>query len=351
MVDRFDKERHDGMGSFDLPEFKSTLMKVQALMTETNGEAWGSVFAENHDQPRSLRRFATDDPNMWPKNAKLLAMLWATLSGTLFLYQGQEIGMRNIPGHWQEDKFRDVDATKFIENHMAKLQYDGWKTTEYQRYVDQIKWHYDRDVSMADAERHLQLKYPHDQDWEDVVIGGLHNVGRDNSRTPMQWNASQNAGFTQPDAEPWIGVNDNKKELNVAAQIADDDSALHFWEKMIRVRKQHKDVFIHGVFECLAYLDKHTFEYTKKSPSGKVAFVALNFSDERQPVGDLQAIFGAQVPTLLAWNANSIPTDLQSPLEAWEGRVYLGESVQQSVQGATDGHIDDGLRDMPVTLM
>lgn len=128
----------------ELPEMKKALLKTQRLLERP--DTWTTVFAENHDQGRSLSRFATDDPNYRVKAGKLMAIMLTTLSGTLFLYQGQEIGMTNIPPEWGPEELRDVAALN---------------------YLDEMK-----------------KKHPSDEDMSKAAMAGIQRVGRDNARTP-----------------------------------------------------------------------------------------------------------------------------------------------------------------------
>jgi oligo-1,6-glucosidase len=129
-----------------LPEFKKAVLKAQEFLKQN---AWTTVFAENHDQGRSLSRFATDDPRYRVKAGKMFAILLATLSGTLFIYQGQEIGMVNIPKDWGRDALRDIDAVNYWEE--------------------------------------MKRKYPDDERMLGEALAGIQRVGRDNARTPGKY--------------------------------------------------------------------------------------------------------------------------------------------------------------------
>lgn len=128
----------------ELPEVKRAILKTQRLLQRP--DAWTSVFAENHDQGRSLSRFATDDPKYRVKAGKLMAIMLATLSGTLFLYQGQEIGMVNIPKDWGPKEVRDVAALNYLDE--------------------------------------MRQKFPGDEEMLKAAMAGIQRVGRDNARTP-----------------------------------------------------------------------------------------------------------------------------------------------------------------------
>jgi alpha-glucosidase len=127
-----------------LPEMKKAILRTQRLLARP--DAWTSVFAENHDQGRSLSRFATDDPKYRVKAAKLMAIMLATLSGTLFLYQGQEIGMVNTPKNWGPEELRDIASLNYLSE--------------------------------------MEKKYPGDKEMSKAAMAGIQRVGRDNARTP-----------------------------------------------------------------------------------------------------------------------------------------------------------------------
>ena len=129
-----------------LPELKQSILKPQNFLKTP--DAWTTVFVENHDQGRSLSRFATDDPKYRVKAGKMLAIMLSTLSGTLFIYQGQEIGMVNIPKDWGPEEIRDVAAMNYWQG--------------------------------------MKEKYPSDEKMLNEALLGIQRVGRDNARTPSQ---------------------------------------------------------------------------------------------------------------------------------------------------------------------
>jgi oligo-1,6-glucosidase len=224
-----------------LPELKKAVMKVQNVLRAK--DVWVTVFAENHDQGRSLSRFATDSPTFREKAAKLLAMMLSTLSGTLFLYQGQEIGMVNCPSSWGAEELRDISAIQYLKE--------------------------------------MEELHPDDTKMQAAALAGLQRVGRDNARTPMQWSAKENAGFTT--GKPWIRVHDNYKEVNVAAQLDDADSVLRFWKRMTGLRKEYRDLLIYGQTEVDDMENLETFTYTK-TYGEQIAVVVLNFGEGEQDV-------------------------------------------------------------------
>lgn len=182
--------------SIDIAALKRILTEWQNSL---EGIGWNALFMENHDQPRSVSVWGNDG-NSLKESAKALAVVYFLMKGTPFIYQGQEIGMTNVAFPSIED-YDDVAMKRLYDIETAK----GASHEEVMKIV-----------------------------WKQ---------GRDNSRTPMQWNASPHAGFS--DAKPWIGVNDNYTWLNAEAQINDNTSVYHFYKNLIKLRQTY-DVFIYG---------------------------------------------------------------------------------------------------------
>ena len=274
--------KHEITG-YRLPELKTALKKTQDLTANTKG--WSTIFAENHDLPRSVSRHALSrdgptDPKYHDKAAKVLAMLLGTLSGTLFVYQGQEIGMTNIPESWGPEDLRDIAAINY------------WND--------------------------MKARYPGDREILRRAWLGIVAVGRDNARTPVQWSGEPHAGFTT--GKPWMRVNDNYKEINVAAQIDNKNSILTFWKRMLKLRREHADMFVHGQYLVHDHDNLNTYTYEKDSAgsSSSAALVMLNFSTE-ECVAEVPAAFQDRKLDLLVSNVAE-PSEKLSP---WEGRVYI----------------------------
>jgi oligo-1,6-glucosidase len=228
---------------FTLQELKTSVMNQQSFIEGTDG--WTTAFCENHDQGRSISRFASDAPEHRVASAKMLATLMTTMTGTLFVYQGQEIGMVNCPDDWDVDEFKDISA---INHYHDIARRSGGDEAALQKAME-----------------------------------GLQRMGRHNSRTPMQWDGSAHSGFTIPSATPWMRVHDNYPEINVKSQAGDKESVLNFWTRMISLRKEYRDVFVHGTFKVFDFENDETFVYTKEAQNGgKRALVALNFTNQIQ---------------------------------------------------------------------
>lgn len=183
----------------DFGRLKELLFSWQEGMAAHN--AWNAVFWCNHDQPRVVSRFG-DEGEYWKESAKMLAGVIHGLRGTPYVYQGEELGMTNA-GFARLDQYRDVESL----NHFQIL----------------------RDKGLS----------------EESVYNILKIHSRDNSRTPMQWTAGENGGFTT--GTPWIGVNPNTSRINAASQVDDPDSIFAYYKTLIRLRKEY-DVFAYGDF-------------------------------------------------------------------------------------------------------
>lgn len=265
--------KYDYVG-FELSEFKAIVTKWQKFIDGTDG--WTTVFSESHDQGRSISRYASDTPQHRTSSGKMLAILMTTLTGTLFVYQGQELGMVNMQNNWTIEDCRDIEAI----NH-----YDCIKK------------------STSSNEKALEK-----------VMQGIHLCGRDNARTPMQWEDTANAGFST--ARPWMRVNDLYPEINVAQQQGDTNSVLSFWKKMLRLRKEFCDLFVYGTFEDIDGGTAEIFVYGKQF-NGKKAVVALNFT------GALQRFVRPAVEGNWELLVSSSRVLEEGSLHPYEGRAYL----------------------------
>ncbi len=283
------KKHHTGKHT--LPQFKEAVRKVQDLIRGT--DAWTTVFLENHDQGRSLSRFATDKAEFREKAAKMLATLMCTLTGTLFIYQGQEIGMYNHPEHWGIEEIRDIDS--------------------------------------LNAYNDVATRHNNDPLWLKKAMKGLQRVGRDNARLPVQWDSSKNAGFTS--GKPWIRVHDDYEIVNIADQLQDPNSVLSFYKKMIKMRKEYADLMVFGQdFSIWDPHDQDVMTFTKSHPErhGEKLLVFLSFSDEEQPLHYPTGLEGAKKELLVSNLKDG--QEVGKYLTPWEARVYL---IKESV---VNGH-------------
>jgi glycosidase len=263
-----------------LPLLKDAMIKQQNLLQS----GWTSAFTENHDNSRSINRFGPSDGGHRDAASKMLAMFLCTLSGTIFLYQGQEIGMTNIDASWTRVDIRDAAGLDYLDE--------------------------------------VERKFPQDAAKRQAALEGLHRFGRDNGRTPVQWSDAPYAGFSG--VEPWIRVIDNYKAINVARQESDSSGVLSFWKRMIKMRRQYSDQLIRGRFQVHDRENPKTFTYTKSGVDlTEIMLVVLNFGDEDADVfvpGDMNE--GNM--RLLMSTASEHPLDnVQGRrLHPWEGRLY-----------------------------
>ena len=230
---------------YDFKEFKRIMIKWQE---ELQGKAWNSLFLGNHDQPRSVSRFGNDNPAYRETSAKMLATCLHMMQGTPYVYQGEELGMTNVYFDILED-YRDIESINFF----TELTEAGLMTPEYMMKC-------------------LMLR------------------SRDNARTPMQWDDSAQAGFT--DGESWIKVNPNYKEINAAQQLEDPNSIFHYYQKLIRLRKE-KDIIVYGEFEPIYRDDEQIFAYIRRQKQEKLLTVC-NFSDKNAEMEIPEEFKGAE---------------------------------------------------------
>lgn len=217
-----------------LPDLKEILAKWQ---TRLEGKAWNSLYWNNHDQPRIVSRLG-NDKEYREVSAKMLATCLHMMKGTPYIYQGEELGMTNVPFASLEE-FRDIESIN-----------------AYHEYTE------NGIIGEEDMLKFLCYK------------------SRDNARTPMQWDNSANAGFSE--ARPWIKVNPNYTEINAQEQLNRDDSVFHYYQKLIALRKQ-KEIIVYGNFELLLPEDEDIFMYTRVLEKEKL-LVICNFSKNERVV-------------------------------------------------------------------
>ncbi|KAH9886100.1 glycoside hydrolase family 13 protein [Xylariomycetidae sp. FL2044] len=270
--------------SWDVKELKSIITKWQRVMIEHDG--WNAVFIENHDNPRSVSRYADDSDEWREKGAKLLALMQTTLSGTLFVYQGEEIGIRNAPKSWPIEEFKDIETINYWKKSNAL--YAGNKE------------------KLAEARKIVDMK------------------ARDHARTPMQWSAEENAGFCDAGTKPWMRVMDDYKTVNVEAQRKadepDDLSVWQFWQRGLKDRKEHADVFVYGDFHELSPEHPSIYAYVRSNDKGDRWLVVLNFSGkevEWTMPDDLETEFWA-CSNYVKGKVDK-PSKGKVPLRPWEG--------------------------------
>ncbi len=251
--------------AMSLPTFKQVFGQWD---NELKGKGWGSIFLGNHDFSRMVNRFG-DAQNFHSESAKLLALLLFTMRGTVYVYQGDEIGMTNVA-------YPDISC------------YD--------------------DVETLNAYKEAEAK---GEDM-DAFFKLVHKQSRDNARSPMQWNSEQNAGFSYE--KPWLQVNDNYDHINVEAQERRPDSILNFYRKMIQIRKDHPTL-VYGDYHCFDENNKTTFYY-KRWDENHEYLVLLNFSGNELPI-EIDEDMNAYTSVVSNY-ANSFTSERLLP---WEARL------------------------------
>ncbi|WP_304451422.1 alpha-glucosidase [Nocardiopsis sp. YSL2] len=260
----------------DLRVLKSSLNRWQ---TELGDCGWNSLYWSNHDQPRVVSRFG-DDERYRETSAKTLATTLHMLKGTPFVYQGEELGMTNA--HFDDiEDYRDIETLR----HYREIRASGRTTAE-------------------------------------AVMPAIRRMSRDNARTPMQWDASANAGFTP--GTPWISVNSNHTEINAQAAVDDPGSVFHHYRRIIDLRKRYP-VIVHGTFAPL--LEEHDSIYAYTRTLGEqILLVLANWSGEVAEVNLRPEEFGNSPQLLLGTHRE--PNTVLAPLRPWESRIYLGRRAK-----------------------
>lgn len=179
-----------------------------------------------------------------------------------------------------------------------------------------------KDIESGNYLRHVKEKTSNDPAEVARAKAALQHLARDHARVPMQWDSSPHAGFTTGKA-PWMRAIENYEHINVANQVGDKHSVLGFWRQMLKLRKVHRDVLIHGDFRLMDRENPNTFVFEKRTGS-QVAVVALNFTDEEQTF-DIPGIFADGKATRIACNYDD---EVRGPLRSFEGRIYLGTAAQ-----------------------
>lgn len=217
-----------------LLELKQVMSKWQ---TALEGKAWNSLYWDNHDQPRAVSRYGNDSSEFREISAKMLATCLHMMQGTPYVYQGEELGMTNAPFQSVSD-FRDLDSIN--------------------AYRDLVK---DQKVFT-----------------EEEMLRFLRKKSRDNARTPFQWDDSENGGFTT--GTPWIMVNPNYKEINAKEELADPASVFHYYQKLIRLRKENP-IMVYGTYDLLLPESETIYAYTRTLGKEKL-LVVCSFSGEEE---------------------------------------------------------------------
>lgn len=307
-----------------LPQLKTIVAKWQKFIDGTDG--WTTSFCENHDQGRSVSRYASDTPEYRAVSAKMLAILLCSLTGTLFIYQGQEIGMVGLSGQvtspssslGPEKKHQKKKEQKLTDSFNQVNIPQDWPIEEY------------KDIEGLGYYEEIKKMTHNDPKALAEVLKNLSILGRDNARTPMQWDNSAHGGFTEAEGGAWMRVNDSFTEINVAKQSAEPGSVLNFWRQMIAFRKAHADLLVYGAFEVLDLENEDTFVFSKKH-GNEQALVALNFSNKPSEIGipsDGEYILQVSNYTDDKQRTARIPGGSKICLQPWEAHLYIQGSAR-----------------------
>ncbi len=254
------------VGSLKLTDLKRVFGKWQHAL---NGCGWNSLFWNNHDVPRIVSRWG-NDAEYREESAKLFATVLYGLQGTPYLYQGEELGMTNV--HFAPEDYRDIETL----NMMAERKAAGYTM--------------------------------------DSILDSLYAKSRDNGRTPMQWDATPNAGFTT--AEPWLKVNPNYAEINAAEQMEREDSVLNYYRKLIALRKR-EGVILDGEYADILFDREDVYAYSRTN-ADTVLTVAANFTGSEV---DFPAEILSDAGALELGNYADAPVN--GKLRPYEARMYL----------------------------
>lgn len=249
---------------YDFIEFKNIFTRWDEKL---KGKGWGSIFLGNHDFPRIVSRYANDN-QFREKAAKLLATMLLSMRGTPYIYQGDEIGMTNVAFPNTYD-YRDIETINYFKS--------------------------------------LELKGENPLDH----IHNVHKMGRDNARTPMQWNDQPNGGFST--VSPWIKSNPNYPEINVEDQERSSQSILNYYRQMVQFRKENLTL-VYGEYESVQNEHEQIFAYRRWDDENEFLIV-LNFSD--QTIDFEPIITGLE---LLIYNYEEATEDLL--MRPWEAKIF-----------------------------
>lgn len=259
-----------GSRRFRLKDLKRVLSKWQ---TGLDGCGWNCLYWNNHDQPRAVSRFGDDStPLFWEKSAQMLAACLYLMQGTPFIYQGEELGMTNAA--FDLNDYRDIHSRNAYDELVHRRGIPHEKMMEF-----------------------------------------LHFASRDNARTPMQWDDSENAGFTS--GTPWIKPNPNYLCINAQTQRHDERSVFSFYRHVLRLRKEYP-VAVYGSYRLLLPDDERIYAYSR-SLGDSTLTVLCNFSREMSPVS-------GEFGRLLLTNYQEEEPQNSQALRPYEAKVFLLEA-------------------------
>ncbi len=263
-------DQQEGKEKWDLAPLP--FLKLKQVLARWQKElyqcGWNSLFWDNHDLPRIVSRWG-DDKEYRTESAKMLAVLLHGMQGTPYIYQGEELGMTNVA--YPIEEYRDIETLNMYQERQEK----GYKECD--------------------------------------IMASIYAKSRDNARTPMQWDSTASAGFTE--GTPWIKVNPNYTEINAKQQLKDPDSVFACYKTLIQLRKTY-EVFADGAFELLLENDPEFFAYTRENQQEKI-FVICNFYGK---TCDCPLEENWREMNLLYGNYQSI--EMECTYQPYEARIY-----------------------------
>ena len=282
-------------GKWSYAPYKLTELKriLNDWQTTLEGNAWGSLYWNNHDQPRVVSRFGNDSDKFRALSAKQLATTLHFMQGTPYIYQGEEIGMTNVKFDSIED-YRDGDSIRFYED----------------MHVD-----------------HKRLSH-------EEAMQAIYIKGRDNARTPVQWDASANGGFSPEGVTPWIAVNPNYPAINAEAVLADEDSIFYHYQQLVALRRgELKDLMVYASFAPVDSVqvphneDEAVYAYTRTggadgSPANESLLVISNFTAEEQERDFALLNEAREAGARVELVSSNYKDDAGSTLRPYEAKVY-----------------------------
>ncbi|GAA0178816.1 oligo-1,6-glucosidase [Clostridium sediminicola] len=259
--------------SWKLTELKTILTKWQKGL---ENKGWNSLYWNNHDQPRVVSRFG-NDKKYRVKSAKMLATCLHMMQGTPYIYQGEELGMTNVAFESIKD-YEDIESINYYDEAV----------NEYGKNPQE-------------------------------VLESIYARGRDNARTPMQWDDSENAGFTN--GKPWLKINQNYKEINSKKVLEDNESIFYFYQKLIKLRKEN-EIIVYGTYDLILNDDEQIFAYTRTLEEQKL-LVICNFSGQ-SPEFVLPQDIKYKEKKLIVQNYHVDNDEIDKfTLKPYEARVYM----------------------------
>ena len=282
-------------GKWSYAPYKLTELKriLNDWQTTLEGNAWGSLYWNNHDQPRVVSRFGNDSDEFRTLSAKQLATTLHFMQGTPYIYQGEEIGMTNVKFDSIED-YRDGDSIRFYED----------------MHVD-----------------HKRLSH-------EEAMQAIYIKGRDNARTPVQWDSSANAGFSPEGVTTWINVNPNYPAINAEAVLADEDSIFYHYQQLVALRRgELKDLMVYASFAPVDSIqvphdeDEAVYAYTRTggadgSPANESLLVISNFTAEKQERDFAVLAEARESGARVELVSSNYKDDAGSTLRPYEAKVY-----------------------------